>query len=61
MLGVKVGVGLAGAGYWGRNLARNLFQMGNLAAVCDPSAKVLKEVKAESRLPLALPPAKKKR
>jgi UDP-2-acetamido-3-amino-2,3-dideoxy-glucuronate N-acetyltransferase len=41
----KVGIGLAGCGYWGRNLARNLFQMGHLAAVCDPSAKVLKEVK----------------
>ena len=39
-------VGLAGAGYWGRNLARNFFQMGNLAAVCDPSAKVLKEIKS---------------
>ena len=46
MFGAKVGVGLAGAGYWGRNLARNLFQMGHLAAVCDPSAKVLKEMKA---------------
>jgi UDP-2-acetamido-3-amino-2,3-dideoxy-glucuronate N-acetyltransferase len=41
----KVGIGLAGCGYWGRNLARNLFQMGHLAAVCDPSAKILKEVK----------------
>jgi UDP-2-acetamido-3-amino-2,3-dideoxy-glucuronate N-acetyltransferase len=43
--GKKVAVGLAGCGYWGRNLARNLFQMGHLAAVCDPSAKILKEVK----------------
>ena len=42
----KVGVGLAGCGYWGRNLARNLHQMGHLVAVCDPSAKILKEVKA---------------
>ena len=41
----KVGIGLAGCGYWGRNLARNLFQMGHLAAVCDPSARILKEVK----------------
>lgn len=41
-----MGVGLAGAGYWGRNLARNLFQMGNLAAVCDPSGKVRKEIGA---------------
>ena len=42
----KVAVGLAGCGYWGRNLARNFFQMGHLAAVADPSARVLKEVKA---------------
>ena len=42
----SIAVGLAGCGYWGRNLARNLSQMGHLAAVCDPSAKVLKEVKA---------------
>ena len=45
----KVGVGLAGCGYWGRNLARNLHQMGHLVAVCDPSAKALKEVKAAYR------------
>jgi UDP-2-acetamido-3-amino-2,3-dideoxy-glucuronate N-acetyltransferase len=42
----KLAVGLAGCGYWGRNLARNLHQMGHLAAVADPSAKALKEVKA---------------
>jgi len=42
----KVAIGLAGCGYWGRNLARNLHQMGHLAAVCDPSAKILKDVKA---------------
>ena len=45
MFGGKVGVALAGCGYWGRNLARNLHQMGHLTAVCDPSAKVLKELK----------------
>jgi UDP-2-acetamido-3-amino-2,3-dideoxy-glucuronate N-acetyltransferase len=42
----KLAVGLAGCGYWGRNIARNLHQMGHLAAVADPSAKALKEVKA---------------
>jgi len=41
-----VPVALAGCGYWGRNLARNLHQLGHLAAVCDPSAKILKEVRA---------------
>ena len=49
MRGATVRVGLAGCGYWGRNLARNLHQMGILHAVCDPSAKVLKEVKASYR------------
>lgn len=44
-----VGIALAGCGYWGRNLARNLHQMGNLAWVCDPSAKVLEGVKAAYR------------
>jgi UDP-2-acetamido-3-amino-2,3-dideoxy-glucuronate N-acetyltransferase len=44
-----VGVALAGCGYWGRNLARNLHQMGNLAWVCDPSAKILEGVKATYR------------
>jgi UDP-2-acetamido-3-amino-2,3-dideoxy-glucuronate N-acetyltransferase len=42
----KVSIGLAGVGYWGRNLARNLHQMGHLAAVCDPNGKALKEAKA---------------
>ena len=46
MFGAKVTVGLAGMGYWGRNLARNLHQMGHLAAVCDPSGKAQKEAKA---------------
>jgi predicted dehydrogenase len=42
----KVRIGLAGCGYWGRNLARNLHQMGHLAAVADPSASIRKEVKS---------------
>ncbi len=37
-------IGLVGCGYWGRNIARNLHQMGLLGAVCDPSAKVLESV-----------------
>jgi UDP-2-acetamido-3-amino-2,3-dideoxy-glucuronate N-acetyltransferase len=49
VFGSKVMVGLAGCGYWGRNLARNLYQMGHLGAVCDPSTKVLKEVKGTYR------------
>jgi UDP-2-acetamido-3-amino-2,3-dideoxy-glucuronate N-acetyltransferase len=41
----KVGVALAGCGDWGRNLARNLYQMGHLVAVCDENPAVLREVK----------------
>ncbi len=37
-------IGLVGCGYWGKNIARNLHQMGLLGAVCDPSAKVLESV-----------------
>lgn len=37
-------IGLVGCGYWGKNIARNLQQMGLLGAVCDPSAKVLESV-----------------
>jgi UDP-2-acetamido-3-amino-2,3-dideoxy-glucuronate N-acetyltransferase len=47
----RVNVALAGCGYWGRNLARNLHQMGQLYAVCDPDAKTLKEVKSSYRVP----------
>jgi UDP-2-acetamido-3-amino-2,3-dideoxy-glucuronate N-acetyltransferase len=41
-----VKVGLIGCGYWGKNLARNLHQLGSLAWVCDPSAKVLEGVRS---------------
>ena len=40
------GVGLVGWGYWGRNLARNLHQLGQLAAVCEADAKALAAAKA---------------
>jgi UDP-2-acetamido-3-amino-2,3-dideoxy-glucuronate N-acetyltransferase len=49
VFGARPFIGLAGCGYWGRNLARNLHQMGHLAAVCDPSSRILKEVKATYR------------
>jgi hypothetical protein len=37
-------IGLVGCGYWGKNIARNLHQMGLLGAVCDPSQKILDSV-----------------
>jgi UDP-2-acetamido-3-amino-2,3-dideoxy-glucuronate N-acetyltransferase len=49
MVSTKVGIGLAGCGYWGKNLARNLYQMGNLVAVADTDAKVLQGVKENHR------------
>ena len=49
MVSTKVGIGLAGCGYWGKNLARNLYQMGNLVAVADTDAKVLQGVKESHR------------
>jgi len=35
------GVALVGCGYWGRNLGRNLFQLGRLGWVCDSDAAAL--------------------
>ena len=49
MVTTKVGVGLAGCGYWGKNLARNLYQMGNLVAVADTDAKILQGLKESHR------------
>jgi UDP-2-acetamido-3-amino-2,3-dideoxy-glucuronate N-acetyltransferase len=37
------GVALIGFGYWGRNLARNLHQLGALRIVCDTRRKALQE------------------
>lgn len=37
-------IGLVGCGYWGKNIARNLHQMGLLGAVCDLNPKVLESV-----------------
>ena len=49
MAGSPVGVAVAGCGHWGKNLVRNLHQMGNLVAVCDPSPAVLDAVRATYR------------
>lgn len=49
MAAARIGVGLAGCGYWGKNLARNLYQLGNLVAVADTDAKTLHGVKESYR------------
>src|SRR5215467_4294866 len=39
------GVAIIGCGYWGRNLVRNFFELGELAAVCDVDATRLAEMR----------------
>jgi UDP-2-acetamido-3-amino-2,3-dideoxy-glucuronate N-acetyltransferase len=39
-------VGVAGCGYWGRNLVRNFHQLGCLRAVCDTQPAPLEEMRA---------------
>jgi len=39
-------VALIGAGYWGRNLARNFHQLGVLHTICDPNTALLDEYRA---------------
>lgn len=38
-------VGVAGCGYWGRNLVRNFHELGCLRAVCDPEQSRLDEMR----------------
>jgi UDP-2-acetamido-3-amino-2,3-dideoxy-glucuronate N-acetyltransferase len=42
----RAGVALVGCGYWGKNIARNLHQLGALDWVVDESPKVLQSVKS---------------
>jgi len=49
MKGGRVGVALVGCGYWGRNVARNLHQMGCLDWIVDESPKVLEGAQASYR------------
>jgi UDP-2-acetamido-3-amino-2,3-dideoxy-glucuronate N-acetyltransferase len=41
----KRGVALVGCGYWGKNLARNLHQLGDLVSVCDGDPRVLEDAR----------------
>lgn len=42
-----VGVCLAGFGHWGRNLARNFFQLGALRAICESDTARLEGIAAQ--------------
>ena len=39
-------VGLAGLGYWGTNILRNLNQLGVLKAACEPDASIISRLEA---------------
>jgi len=41
----NIKIGLIGYGYWGKNLARNLYELETLFAICDSSSKNLDESK----------------
>ncbi len=34
------GVAVVGMGYWGKNLVRNFYEIGALAAICDSDASL---------------------
>lgn len=40
----KTLVGVVGCGYWGKNLVRNFYQLGSLAAICDTQRSCLDEM-----------------
>ena len=37
---MKKNIAVVGCGHWGKNLVRNFAELGALAAVCDPNAKL---------------------
>jgi len=39
----KVRVAVVGVGYWGKNLARNFYELGALEVLCDPNPTVAEE------------------
>jgi predicted dehydrogenase len=45
----KIKVGLAGTGYWGKNLFRNFLELGALGAVCDTNPKTLEQFCSQAK------------
>jgi len=41
------GIAVIGAGYWGRNLVRNFYELRALAAVCDASEEVVNDLRTQ--------------
>ena len=40
-------IAVIGAGYWGKNLVRNYFELGALHAVCDTRIEILSALKKQ--------------
>ena len=47
----KLNIALIGCGNWGKNIARNLYQMGSLACIYDQNTKLSKKLNYEYMLP----------
>jgi hypothetical protein len=47
MEGIKPFIGLIGAGYWGKNILRNLCELGVLRTLCDTDQTLLDEYRQQ--------------
>ena len=47
----ELNIALIGCGNWGKNVARNLHQMGSLACIYDPDTKLSEKLNHEYMLP----------
>tara|TARA_B100000900_G_scaffold28612_1_gene21970 strand:+ start:987 stop:1955 length:969 start_codon:yes stop_codon:yes gene_type:complete len=47
----KLNIALIGCGNWGKNIARNLYQLGSLACIYDSNTKLLEKLSHEYMLP----------
>ena len=45
-------IGMVGLGYWGKNILRNLNDLGVLHAACDPSPKTMNTLKENTLIRL---------
>ena len=43
---MSIKIGVAGTGYWGKNLLRNFSELGVLGAMCDRNRDVLESIRA---------------
>jgi len=48
----ELNIALIGCGNWGKNIARNLYQMGSLACIYDTNIKLSKKLSYEYSLPI---------